>query len=476
MRRVRRLARHRVDGGSALGCANRAAASALWALPLWITFVTSCAPVPRPVSPAEPTGGSRPAPAGTIEPVQVPRFDLRREPQLDVGLAWDLDSLALAIPAGARLEFLRAGGGRDERPSRDGGALIVRLRPSGGASLATSKAGASEPKGTLAIGDTLFVHGQGGTQVAHATGWSGRMWRGTFKIFVNPRGKITLADRLALETYLLGVVPGEIGALDGTLIEAGRAQAIAARSYTLFYRGRREAEGFDLFGTVEDQFYGSIETERPLASKCVEETSGMLALAGGFPIRANYCSTCGGITAEVWEAWPAASLGYLTSHPDHGAEDWCAASPQYRWREAWPAAEFMANLQRFAPVQGVPLPPGGLGDLIDVRVDARSRSGRVWRLIVQTTSGDVTLPAYSIRQVLRRAGNTGAILRSNLFKIDVVRLPLTRRAVQVVASGAGSGHGVGLCQTGALGMARSGAKAGAILQHYYPGIEIERRY
>ena len=259
-------------------------------------------------------------------------------------------------------------------------------------------------------------------------------------------------------------------------MEAGRAQAIAARSYTLFYRGRRAAEGFDLYGTVEDQLYGPVESERPLAARCVAATRGRVALAAGQPIRANYCSTCGGITAEVWEAWPTPAVSYLVSHLDHGSADYCAASPQYRWREEWPAAEFAADLARFAPPQAVPLPPAGVGEIVDVAVAERSRSGRVWRLAVTTTTGTITIPAYTIRQVLRRPGSATAILRSNLFKVDVRRDPATRRALAVVVSGAGSGHGVGLCQTGAVGMALAGRDAEAILAHYYPGAEIRRLY
>jgi stage II sporulation protein D len=78
--------------------------------------------------------------------------------------------------------------------------------------------------------------------------------------------------------------------------------------------------------------------------------------------------------------------------------------------------------------------------------------------------------------MLRRGGNPGAILRSNLFKIAVRRDPATRRALAVVASGSGSGHGVGLCQTGALGMARLGSRGEAILAHYYPGTTLKRLY
>jgi SpoIID/LytB domain protein len=82
--------------------------------------------------------------------------------------------------------------------------------------------------------------------------------------------------------------------------------------------------------------YVPVESERPLASRCVETTAGELLLYAGAPIRANYSSTCGGISADVWEAWPADSLPYLASHVDRddaGAQaDHCALSPHYRWR------------------------------------------------------------------------------------------------------------------------------------------------
>ncbi len=429
---------------------------------------SSCAtvPVPRPtgVLPARPTAHpSATAPREARGPLR-----LDGEPAIEVGLAWDVDSLTLMPEA-------RAGFGlRRERPGRADPEIVFRapLAVRRGTAGATATWGA-QGSFDIARGDTLWVSGAAEDP---RFGWGGRWWRGQAKLFVNSRGALTLVARLPLETYLLGVVPGEIGGLSEALLEAGRAQAVAARSYTLFYRGRRAAEGFDLFGTVEDQVYGAVDSERPLATRCVESTRALVALSGGRPIRANYCSTCGGVTAEVWEAWPAEALPYLVSHADRAGSDYCAASPHYRWREQWEAGEFVRTLARAAPGLGIALPPGGLGDLLDVHVDARSRSGRVWRLMVSTTTGDVVLPAYALRQALRRPGTSGATLRSNLFKVDVRRDAATRRALAVVASGAGFGHGVGLCQTGALGMARSGRDARAILEHYYPGVDLEAVY
>jgi len=433
----------------------------------FLTLAASCAALTPMVGTTSPPAPSHPPP-GTPGAPGAPAFDLRSEPMIDVGLAWDVDSLSLQLVAGARLDYRMMNntfGGKWERR--------VVMRMVGGHAQVIVNAVTGSP---LQPGDTLEANAAGPTHDEARVLWNGKTWRGTLRVFVNPRGKLTVADRLPLETYLLGVVPGEIGVLDEKLIEAGKAQAIAARSYTLFYRGRRAAEGFDLYGTVEDQVYGPVESERPVAARCVESTRGMILLSRGSPIRANYCSTCGGMSAEVWEAWPAEALPYLVSRADRGAGDWCAESPQYRWREEWTPAEFMDNVRRFAPAQAIVLPASGLGELIDVRVESRSSSGRVWRLRIQGRNGDVVLPAYVIRQVLRRGGNPNAILRSNLFKIGVRRDPATRRPLAVVASGAGSGHGVGLCQTGALGMARAGTGTPSILAHYYPSATLEKRY
>jgi stage II sporulation protein D len=402
------------------------------------------------------------------------RFEIHGEPAIDVGLAWDLDSL--------RLESVQITGASIQRPGAEPRPIVsgnfggVAIRVSGGRGLVVALG--EDGRWSLEPGDTLWLAADPAERSDSSRArWNGKTWRGTLKVFLNPRGKLTIADRLALETYLLGVVPGEIGALADELVEAGRAQAVAARSYTLFYRGRRADEGFDLYGTVEDQVYGPVEGERPLATRCVLGTRGLLALSGGWPIRANYCSTCGGITAEVWEGWPADPLPYLQSRRDRDSgEDACAASPHHRWREEWSAKEFAANLTRYGPSFGVPLPAGGVGEIVDVRVLARSRSGRVWRLSVRTTTGEIEIPAYSLRQVLRRGGNGSAILRSNLFKVDVRRDARAGRAIAVVATGAGSGHGVGLCQTGALGMARAGKIGEEILRRYYTGIELRRLY
>jgi len=459
---------------SPLGVHRRARGAAI-VLIAWLAG--GCAQQPRATPPSTPPSGT---PATTPHAPAPPAGEVRHEPPsapegepwITVGLAWDLNGVTIdpqgeAVAEGEASSIRRALA-RDEQ-------LAVMLES--GRMTVRAVGGRVAWSGRLAVGDTLVVTPDEGTTIR----WKDHQWRGQFRVFINPRGKLTLATRLRLERYLVGVVPGEIGTLGDSVIEAGRAQAIAARSYTLFYRGRRAAEGFDVYGTVEDQLYVGVEGERALATDCVESTSGQVALSAGRPVRANYCSTCGGITADVWEAWPADPLPYLVSHRDRPdgdstADDYCAASKQYRWQEVWPAPEFMADLAEYGPANGVPLPSRSLGTLLDVRVDTRSRSGRVWRLLVDTSTGEVVIPAWSLRQVLRRPGNGSSILRSNLFKVDVRRDPRNDHVISVVMCGAGSGHGVGLCQTGALGMARAGRSAEDIIHHYYQGAAIERLY
>jgi stage II sporulation protein D len=436
--------------------------------------------IPKGEPPAAPSSAPAPVPAAAAPreeppvPQAAPPVALAEEPVLEIGLAWDLDTTRVGFDGTQELEVQSP-----VRPGLHATAGPVELRVSGSQLLVTPRdRRRAVPLLVLHEGDTLWVGPRELERGANASlRWRGESWRGRFKLFLNSRRKLTVATRLALEPYLKGVVPGEIGALADSLLEAGRAQAIAARSYTLFYRGRRGEEGFDLYSTVEDQVYGPLSAERPLATRCVESTRGLVGLSRGTPVRANYHSTCGGITAEAWEAWPTDPYDYLTSHVDAGENgDHCERSPHFRWREEWPAREFAANLARHARTYGVLLPEGGVGEIRDVRVESRSRSGRVWWLEIETSTGLVRIHAHSLRQMLRRPGNPHAILRSNLFKVVVRRDAATGRVASVAASGAGSGHGVGLCQTGALGMARGGSRGEVILAHYYPGARLERLY
>ncbi len=400
-------------------------------------------------------------PSATATMVAASRHDW-----LDVGVSIDQAALDL-MPEGVASvrgvpEFGSAAAGTTIVIRLTGRRMLVTLRDQAG--LTTTSPWVAD--------DTVFVGGPD----SPATRIGARRYRGGAKVFVNPRGKLTCANRVAIEDYLRGVLPHELGRLEPATLEAGKAQAVAARTYTLSYVGRRAAEGFDLYDSVEDQVYGGTVSESPTADRAVKETAGVVALYRGSYIRANYFSTCGGATVNVEDVWPDPPFGWLRQVEDGSVGNaWCKGSPHFRWIERWSVAEVLSNLNQYGPAQsGQAPPPGGWRTLKDVRVASRTPSGHVRELVYETARGEVSVMADKTRWVLRRPKSVGAgILRSSLFKVAVTR-DRSGDVLEVIASGGGNGHGAGMCQVGALTQARAGRTFEDILRFYYTGIDLVR--
>ena len=126
-----------------------------------------------------------------------------------------------------------------------------------------------------------------------------RPYRGRIEVFTNTRGALTVVNVLGLEDYVKGVVPNELSAGGYPLLEAHKAQAIAARTYALRNRGQFMAQGYDLLPTTRSQVYRGLVSENPLSSRAVDETRGIVATYDGEPINALYTSTCGGRTEDA---------------------------------------------------------------------------------------------------------------------------------------------------------------------------------
>jgi stage II sporulation protein D len=124
-------------------------------------------------------------------------------------------------------------------------------------------------------------------------------YRGRIEVFANTRGALTVVNVLGLEDYVKGVVPNELSAGGYPLIEAHKAQAIAARTYALRNRGQFISQGYDLLPTTRSQVYRGLTSENALSSRAVDETRGMIATYNGEPINALYTSTCGGRTEDA---------------------------------------------------------------------------------------------------------------------------------------------------------------------------------
>ncbi len=143
----------------------------------------------------------------------------------------------------------------------------------------------------------------------------GRRYRGRIVVHLNDRGRLNVVNELPIEEYLRGVVPRELGPGEYPELEALKAQAVAARTYTLRNLGEFADEGYDLCGTPRCQVYGGMEDEHPLSDRAVAETAGEVLLYQGDPIDALYSATCGGHTEDVATIFPLKRAPYLRGVP-----------------------------------------------------------------------------------------------------------------------------------------------------------------
>ncbi len=303
----------------------------------------------------------------------------------------------------------------------------------------------------------------------------GRRYRGEATVLRGSSG-VTIVNRVPLEWYVQSVVAVELGMRATDVRQAVMAQAVASRTYAVHYRGRREALGFDLYPTVADQVYPGADSEKPEVTAATRATYGQVLTWQGQPIEAIYHSTCGWSTEssdQVFRNGP--KLPYLRAVSDRfgpGKNDYyCSGSPNFRWTVQWDSTALNAVLARTLPA-ALGAAAANVGRVTDLRIASTSPSGRVASLVVSTTGGEFTVPSYQVRDVLRPAPDRQ--LLSTLFQLYVQRQG--GQLVQVTAAGAGAGHGVGMCQWGAVGRAKAGQGYAEILATYYPGTRLERLY
>ena len=305
----------------------------------------------------------------------------------------------------------------------------------------------------------------------------GKPYRGDF-LFVPSHGKVITINVVAIDDYIKGVLPAEIGYLKPAQYEAHRAQAIASRSYALSKLEEKAGELYDLKSTIMDQVYRGVQGEDPNASEAVDETLGLVALWDGAPARAYYSSCCGGHTADIRVGWPwKTAYPYLYGRRDTVDEtkntSLCTRSAHFRWRVHWSGNTLRGILRKTLP-EVLGIKPGAVGDLRDITVLGTAPDGRVKAIEIETGMGSYRVEGDRIRWVLRPSAGSDAILRSTLFKMSVKKA--RGRVASVNLVGGGNGHGIGMCQTGAIRMAEFGYSAEEILCHYYPGITIQRLY
>ncbi len=294
----------------------------------------------------------------------------------------------------------------------------------------------------------------------------GARYPGAIEVRPSPKGGLNIVNRLDVETYLRGVVPLEIGHA-GDYLEAAKAQAVAARTYTAGHMGQYPEEGFDLEAGVQDQVYGPLDRRHPDADRAVEETRGLILLHDGKPIRANYSSTCGGVTAALEEGFHAEGVPYLRSRADEvDGKVACRTSKYYRWEESWSGEDLQRILGRTVPAVTGKAWAGK--SLKEIKVVERGKSGRALRLRIATEKAAYEVSKGAIRRVLLTP--SGGPLWSTAFELKVKTSG--GNVKRVTAKGQGWGHGVGMCQWGAMQLSRDGHGFRDILKHYYPGTEL----
>ena len=276
-----------------------------------------------------------------------------------------------------------------------------------------------------------------------------RPFRGFLTVYRQPDNSLAVINHIDVEDYLYGVLYHEVGSWWPA--EALKAQAIAARTYALYQKRFTSGRRFDIYNNQSSQMYGGADSERNRSNGAVDETRGQVLTFKGALFPAYYHATCGGRTRDSSELWN------IQMPPLAGGVkcDYCWFSPHY----AWHAKVDIRDMEELLKEHGI-----WVGPISDMEVVTRSASDRVLTALVRGTSGEKTLSAKDLRLWV---GPT--VVRSENFETHM-------RWGKIVFEGKGWGHGVGMCQWGALGQSIAGKKYGEILQFYYPGSEITQIY
>lgn len=285
-------------------------------------------------------------------------------------------------------------------------------------------------------------------------------YRGVLEVVENLRGRLNVINVLDLEDYLKGVVPNEMPPAKFDAIEALKAQAVAARTYALKDHPQFTREGYQLCSTIACQTYRGVDSERPLSSEAVEATRGIVIKYHGELIESLYTSTCGGQTEDAQNIFRTLNVPYLRSTmcpPENSTEIDPklveVSGSHLSWNVRLTRADLEKTIRKTVP----------LDELIDLQPLQHGVSKRVIELRVVGRKRDFTLRGLEIKSALG--------LKDTLFTLEREYGPQGQIEAFLFA-GRGWGHGVGLCQTGAYGLARTGANFESILKTYYFGVDV----
>jgi len=273
-----------------------------------------------------------------------------------------------------------------------------------------------------------------------------KRYRGDVDIIKTADNKILVVNTLGIEEYIRGVLYHEIS--PRWPMDAIMAQAVAARSYAVYQVMNNKGRDFDVYSDIYSQVYGGRMSERYRTNLAVLRTRGEILTHKGEVLPAYFHATCAGHTEDVRELWKHGSIAPLA-----GVRcNYCNLSPHRHWKKNLRLADIQAKLNQ----SGV-----AIDDIKNILVQDMDESGRNKTLkIISRTGKEAVISGKDFRQLL--GPNE---IRSNKFRVEM-------KGYYCDILGEGWGHGVGLCQWGAFGMARQRYDYRAILAHYYPGSDL----
>ncbi|MBN2380155.1 SpoIID/LytB domain-containing protein [candidate division WOR-3 bacterium] len=271
-----------------------------------------------------------------------------------------------------------------------------------------------------------------------------RSYAGSLEVMAED-GELVLVNEVTEGDYLASVVGAEM--VPGAKIPALAAQAVLCRTF-METASRHQNEAWDFCDLTHCQSYKGLETTTSATSQAVNETEGLYLMYNGELCEVYYHSTSGGKTADASSIWPDMNHPYLISVPD----PYCKASPHCRW-------EYVVSAEELAQALGFP-------NVKDLRVVEYATDGRAEFIAIKVNEEGLLMGGWEFRMEVCQALGWNT-LRSSWFEVE-------RDAGSFLFKGKGLGHGVGLSQWGAKGMADEGKTFTEILAHYFPGAEVKK--
>ncbi len=318
-----------------------------------------------------------------------------------------------------------------------------------------------------------------------------RTYRSHLEFWIDRFGGLTVVNELPIEIYLRGVIGSEMNSKFP--LEALKAQAVTARGYTLGWIGKlHRLAPFDLCDEVHCHVYGGAEREAESVIKAAEQTKGQVLMNEDQICDTRYAGVCGGHSENNEDVWNNEPQSYLRGHLDSphsnslptdyltdesNVRKWIESSPNvycntlqssepeylnytkkyFRWSVRY-SREELSQIIKNKTGKNI----GSLDKIIPLE---RGVSGRLKKIELSGTRQSIVIEKeLEIRKALSQN-----YLYSSCFVVD-------RDETDFIIKGAGWGHGVGMCQTGAAMMALYGANYKKILNHYYQGSKIVRLY